>query len=416
MLENFGGLFLEVTEDWGFGFDDGYSIGIALGDYNNDGYADLMKNVASGEVNSFWQNDFDTNNYLAIKLVGVESNFMAVGAVIDVFCGGIHQYRRVGCGEGFSSQNSYTQYIGLATNTMVDDITVTWPNGAVTITADVAANQIITLFEIEGGCTDPIACNYDPAETTDDGSCTYPGCDDPLACNFNGAGCSDGSCEYITCQGCTDPIADNYDPAATLDDGSCTYSCTMVSLEILTDCWGGEMSWDIVDEFGNIMAEVPLGTYGGQTTYFEDVCLSDGCYTFTINDSYGDGVHGTNTGCSTDGSYSMLDPDLNPLVVMLDPNYGFGISHEFCLPFGTGLGCTDNGACNFDPEAQIDDGSCTFPGCTDPNAATYDPLAGCDDGMCLYYANECPADLNYDLQVNVSDLLIFLQLFGSNCD
>jgi hypothetical protein len=48
------------------------------------------------------------------------------------------------------------------------------------------------------------------------------------------------------------------------------------------------------------------------------------------------------------------------------------------------LGCTVVGACNYDPAAICDDGSCTFPGCTDIYAMNYDPAAGCDDGSCAY--------------------------------
>jgi hypothetical protein len=44
------------------------------------------------------------------------------------------------------------------------------------------------------GCTNPSACNYDPAHTIDDGSCCFGTCgcpdNDPLA------NCDDGSCEY----------------------------------------------------------------------------------------------------------------------------------------------------------------------------------------------------------------------------
>ena len=40
------------------------------------------------------------------------------------------------------------------------------------------------------------------------------------------------------------------------------------------------------------------------------------------------------------------------------------------------LGCTTLGACNYDPEATINDGSCdyfTCIGCTNPNACDFDP-------------------------------------------
>ncbi|MDZ4822537.1 MAG: S8 family serine peptidase [Flavobacteriales bacterium] len=45
-------------------------------------------------------------------------------------------------------------------------------------------------------------------------------------------------------------------------------------------------------------------------------------------------------------------------------------------------GCTDATACNFDPAAISNDGSCTYPGCTDPTSCNYDATAGCDDGSC----------------------------------
>jgi hypothetical protein len=50
------------------------------------------------------------------------------------------------------------------------------------------------------------------------------------------------------------------------------------------------------------------------------------------------------------------------------------------------IGCTDPTAINFNPSANIDDGSCMQPllGCTDTTAANYNPLATTDDGSCHF--------------------------------
>ena len=59
-------------------------------------------------------------------------------------------------------------------------------------------------------------------------------------------------------------------------------------------------------------------------------------------------------------------------------------------------GCTNENACNYDPEANVDDGSCLaldacgecgeegVAGCTAPEACNYNPTASCDDGGCVY--------------------------------
>ena len=79
-------------------------------------------------------------------------------------------------------------------------------------------------LEVVVGCTDSYACNYNPDATCSDSSCQYPGCLDPSACNYNSMTmCGDASlCDY-GCAGCTYPLATNYDPAATMDDGSCQF-------------------------------------------------------------------------------------------------------------------------------------------------------------------------------------------------
>ena len=92
-----------------------------------------------------------------------------------------------------------------------------------------------TLYPVVYGCTRPLALNYNPDATIDDGSCVYvqpdqddviPGCMDSTAGNYNSlATYDDGSC-ILVCDdfvGCTDPNATNYNPNATIDNGSCSY-------------------------------------------------------------------------------------------------------------------------------------------------------------------------------------------------
>jgi gliding motility-associated-like protein len=98
------------------------------------------------------------------------------------------------------------------------------------------------------GCTNPIACNYNPNAGCDDGSCNLPGCTDPIACNYDlNADCDDGSCTY---PGCTDPLACNFVATAGCEDGSCDYfSMTDIIHNFIpcpdTTCTGSEVMYSV---------------------------------------------------------------------------------------------------------------------------------------------------------------------------
>jgi hypothetical protein len=92
-------------------------------------------------------------------------------------------------------------------------------------------------------------------------------------------------------------------------------------------------------------------------------------------------------------------------------------------------GCIYPLACNYDPNAFFDDGTCTFPpndcawpdtwasGCTYSDAINYDVSAATDDGSCIWSpCSTCPGDLNGDGVVAIGDLLGLLAAFGSSCD
>ncbi|MCY7296332.1 endonuclease [Alteromonas sp. a30] len=90
------------------------------------------------------------------------------------------------------------------------------------------------------------------------------------------------------------------------DTGGGTGSCaaTAASLSLTTDQYGSETSWELKNSSNSTIA---TGSgYGGNTAYSEDFCLDDGTYSFTIYDSFGDGIC-----CSFgNGSYSIASGGL----------------------------------------------------------------------------------------------------------
>jgi hypothetical protein len=147
---------------------------------------------------------------------------------------------------------------------------------------------------------------------------------------------------------------------------------------VATEMWGNEISWELVDEDG--IAIALGGNYESNTAYTDNVCLDDGCYTVNMFDSFGDGWNGGLMtfilGDDVLGTGSLLEGS--------EGSFGFGVNTEGCDDNQIMPGCLDEGACNFDPDANFEDGSCTYPGCTDPEALNYDDTAGCDDDSCEY--------------------------------
>ncbi|MEY3397683.1 MAG: hypothetical protein RL220_277, partial [Bacteroidota bacterium] len=80
--------------------------------------------------------------------------------------------------------------------------------------------------------------------------------------------------------GCTDPSACNYNPAACGDDGSCCYqNCVTVNMtDLFSDSWNGG-AYTITDSQGNVVA---TGTHEGGSSSADVLCLADGCYTIDV--------------------------------------------------------------------------------------------------------------------------------------
>jgi len=174
-------------------------------------------------------------------------------------------------------------------------------------------------------------------------------------------------------------------------------SAMLVKVEIMVDNWPQEIAWSIADDMGNVVESVAAWAINGaEGDVFEwwVTLPTEGCYSFEITDAYGDGIYGAQWG-SINGYCevtSWYDTDnLASVIYSYDGSYDFtseqaGLSASN-LPF-TVEGCMDEAACNFNPAAEEEDGSCTYPGCLDEDGVNYNPEAGCED-ECIYLEFTC---------------------------
>jgi len=79
---------------------------------------------------------------------------------------------------------------------------------------------------------------------------------------------------------------DDFQP--TTSAGGSTCSSNEITFSLTTDQYGYETSWAITDS--NNAEQASGSNLDNSTDYSENICLADGDYTFTINDSYGDGI------------------------------------------------------------------------------------------------------------------------------
>jgi len=286
--------------------------------------------------------------------------------------------------------------------------------------------QAIQVFVRVDGCTDPLASNFLPAANEEDGSCMF--CPSALDLNSTapdpiliGSGIPNTNMAVATdtCNGISLSLG-----AIERFVGAIVPESDMPSRYRILTGLSDTPAGGTPGARWNYLLSVNLGEWTFQDVVVElgvdfdpatsiDLTQPDSAYTLygALNDVLvGTGVEFTGFFQDSQNLAFGFWADLLALSgIAFDPEangvYNIGVyaksmsgallaASEISIEAYT-LGCTDDTACNFNPAANEDDGTClqldgcgncggdALAGCTDPDACNYQEAASCDDGSCL---------------------------------
>ncbi len=102
--------------------------GVAVGDYNNDGAADILVTCCD-EPPILLRNDSPVHDYVKIRLIGTQGNRDGIGAKVWVHTDEVTQFREVTCGGSYASGSEQTLLFGIGAHRTLQSIEVKWQNG-----------------------------------------------------------------------------------------------------------------------------------------------------------------------------------------------------------------------------------------------------------------------------------------------
>jgi len=335
-------------------------------------------------------------------------------------------------------------------------------------TTTIYAHPMADCPPIVYGCMDTLAINYDVNANIDDGTCTFSsnlGCIDSTAINYDAtASIDDGSCTYPI-PPMVDLFFSEYAEGSSSNKYFEIYNPTSDTVDLAHYAFPTVSNaptipgvYEYWNDFPSGAVILPNDVYIVGHPY-SDVAISgvsDHTYTYLSNGDDGLAlVYGSNPGSPMDpatGGYVIVDfiGDWNG-----DPGSGWSVAGvadatkdhtllrkcdvtqgnddwnasagtdpinsewivmsvddwsdlgSFTTCTSINYGCTDSLADNYDANAVIDDGSCTYPipGCTDAGALNYDSLATANDGSCVYDCDACNLPMNTIMLTPDGDIL-----------
>ena len=148
MMRNVKARFEDVSNRSGAAFETSRAArGAAFGDFDNDGFVDVVVNINDGQP-LLLHNRGGEGNWVLITTVGSLSNRDGIGARVRVVGeSGLTQYRVVSTAASYLSASDKRVHFGLGKDRALKMIEITWPSGIVQRLEDVEANQILVAEE-----------------------------------------------------------------------------------------------------------------------------------------------------------------------------------------------------------------------------------------------------------------------------
>lgn len=116
----------------------------ALGDFNSDGFIDILYN------GTIYRNDANGNNWLRVNTIGSESNRNGLGARLELYGAWGVQIREVRATQSWSPMSTMAIHFGLEQATSIDSLVIKWPSGNKSSISNPSINQALTIDE--SGC------------------------------------------------------------------------------------------------------------------------------------------------------------------------------------------------------------------------------------------------------------------------
>jgi hypothetical protein len=144
--------FTRQNREWGMP-EASFSNGVTYADLDNDGDLELIVNNIDQPALLYrnYARELDIGNYLKVEFQGPVSNRMGIGSKVQIWHQGAMQTAELILTRGYESSVEPVLYFGVAHDTIIDSMSVTWTDGRVQTLTDISVNQKMTFKHEEAG-------------------------------------------------------------------------------------------------------------------------------------------------------------------------------------------------------------------------------------------------------------------------